>query len=140
MEQLAKEVAERITEAGDFDVDTIVEAENHASWGRIGLFDEDELLAHLEMRLSDAQEELEERIELRRSILESKIQNLNPEGLKVLRKHRHEVARHFKESSPEAYKRMMARRKEHIEQLEKTNPALAEKLKTLYEHENSEEE
>lgn len=140
MEQLAKEVAERITEAGDYDVDTIVEAENNASWGRIGLFDEDELLAHLEMRLSDAQEELEERIELRRSIVESKIQNLNPEGLKVLRKHRQEVARHFKESSPEAYEHMLTRRKEHIEHLEKTNPALAEKLKSLYEQENSEEE
>ena len=116
----------------------LAEAESKNTWGRIGLFDEDELLERVEIHLSElAQnnsnaEELEERIEERRLRLEAKIAKLNPDALAHLRQHRREVMLHFKENNPEAYKHMMERRMEHISKLEKENPELAAKMKKLY--------
>ena len=102
----------------------LAEAESKNTWGRIGLFDEDELLERVEMHLSELTqnnsnaEELEERIEERRLRLEAKIAKLNPDALAHLRQHRREVMLHFKENNPEAYKHMMERRMEHISKLE----------------------
>ena len=116
----------------------LAEAESKNTWGRIGLFDEDELLERVEMHLSELTqknsnaEELEERIEERRLRLEAKIAKLNPDALAHLRQHRREVMLHFKENNPEAYKHMMERRMEHISKLEKENPELAAKMKKLY--------
>lgn len=116
----------------------LAEAESKNTWGRIGLFDEDELLERVEMHLSELTqnnsnaEELEERIEERRLRLEAKIAKLNPDALAHLRQHRREVILHFKENNPEAYKHMMERRMEHISKLEKENPELAAKMKKLY--------
>lgn len=116
----------------------LAEAESKNTWGRIGLFDEDELLERVEMHLSELTqnnsnaEELEERIEERRLRLEAKIAKLNPDALAHLRQHRREVMLHFKENNPEAYKHMMERRMEHISKLERENPELAAKMKKLY--------
>lgn len=116
----------------------LAEAESKNTWGRIGLFDEDELLERVEMHLSELTqnnsnaEELEERIEERRLRLEAKIAKLNPDALAHLRQHRREVMLHFKENNPEAYKHMMERRMEHISKLERGNPELADKMKKLY--------
>lgn len=116
----------------------LAEAESKNTWGRIGLFDEDELLERVEMHLSELTqnnsnaEELEERIEERRLRLEAKIAKLNPDALAHLRHHRREVMLHFKENNPEAYKHMMEHRMEHISKLEKVNPELAAKMKKLY--------
>ena len=116
----------------------LAEAESKNTWGRIGLFDEDELLERVEMHLSELTqnnsnaEALEERIEERRLRLETKIAKLNPDALAHLRQHRREVMLHFKENNPEAYKHMMERRMEHISKLEKENPELAAKMKKLY--------
>ena len=116
----------------------LAEAESKNTWGRIGLFDEDELLERVEMHLSELTqnnsnaEALEERIGERRLRLEAKIAKLNPDALAHLRQHRREVMLHFKENNPEAYKHMMERRMEHISKLEKENPELAAKMKKLY--------
>ena len=116
----------------------LAEAESKNTWGRIGLFDEDELLERVEMHLSELTqnnsnaEALEERIEERRLRLEAKIAKLNPDALAHLRQHRRDVMLHFKENNPEAYKHMMERRMEHISKLEKENPELAAKMKKLY--------
>lgn len=116
----------------------LAEAESKNTWGRIGLFDEDELLERVGMHLSELTqnnsnaEALEERIEERRLRLEAKIAKLNPDALAHLRHHRREVMMHFKENNPEAYKHMMERRMEHISKLEKENPELAAKMKKLY--------
>lgn len=112
-------------------------AESKNAWGRIGLFDEDELLERVEMHLSElAQnsnaEELEEHIEQRRLRLEAKIAKLNPDALKHLREHRKEVLQRFKENNPEAYAHMIQHRKEHISRLEKEKPELAAKMKEFY--------
>lgn len=116
----------------------LTEAERKNEWGRIGLFDEDELLERVEMHLSELAknnrnaEEIEERIEERRIRLEAKIAKLNPDALKHLRQHRKEVILRFKENNPDAYKRMLEQRLEHISKLEKEKPELAAKMKELY--------
>lgn len=114
MEQLATEVAEKLVHSEDHSVDAILEAENDVSWGRIGLFDEDELLERLEIHLTEMKderhidlEELEQRIEQRRKDIEKKIKRMSPEGLEMLRRHRAEMEAHLKEKYPEDYQRMM---------------------------------
>ena len=143
MEELVAAVVKEIAGADDSNSSLIEEAENKvaAFWGRIGLYDEDELLDRLEMHLSELAQSghdadtLEERIEQRRELIESKLSRLNPDAVEMLKKHRHDIAMHFKEKNPAAYEHMIERRKEHIAHLEKNNPRLAEKFKHLYEHE-----
>ncbi len=137
MEKLAIEIAKEVVSSDLSDKTAIIEAEEHTSWGKIGLFDEDEILDRLEMHLMEISRQqdnakLEERIEERRAIVEKKLMNMNPEAIKVLYKHRKELAQQFKQSNPMAYKHMVELRKEHIMKLEKTDPELAEKLKKLY--------
>ena len=145
MEQIAIEIARQITAANEHSAEALKKAENHVSWGRIGLYDEEELLDRLEMHLSEMaqnnpenESEIEEQIEQRRSIVELKLQHINPEALRMLKQHRHELAMQFKERNPKAYAHMLERRKEHIHRLTKTNPELAAKLRELY-GENGEE-
>ena len=141
MEKLALEVAGNVAGSNLTSTGVIRDAEQNVSWGRIGLFDEDELLDRLEMHLSEIAQRgnhdpklLEERIEERRSIVEKKLADLNPDAIKALKEHRRKLALHFKETNPEAYEHMLQVRREHIERLEKSEPKLAEKLKELYNH------
>ena len=141
MEKLALEVAGNVAGSNLTSTGVIRDAEQNVSWGRIGLFDEDELLDRLEMHLSEIAQLgnhdpklLEERIEERRSIVEKKLADLNPDAIKALKEHRRKLALHFKETNPEAYEHMLQVRREHIERLEKSEPKLAEKLKELYNH------
>ena len=142
LDKYAVQVTDDITSSIDGGSSELAEnvldkAESKNAWGRIGLFDEDELLERVEMHLSElAQnsnaEELEEHIEQRRLRLEAKIAKLNPDALKHLREHRKEVLQRFKENNPEAYAHMMQHRKEHISRLEKEKPELAAKMKEFY--------
>lgn len=141
MEKLALEVAGNVAGSNLTSTGVIRDAEQNVSWGRIGLFDEDELLDRLEMHLSEIAQLgnhdpilLEERIEERRSIVEKKLADLNPDAIRELKEHRRKLALHFKETNPEAYEHMLQVRREHIERLEKSDPKLAAKLKELYNH------
>lgn len=118
MEQLATQMADELVHSHDHSMQGIMEAEQHVPWGRMGLFDEDELLERLEFHLTELEaqgfddvEEIERRIEQRRQIIESKINNLSPEALEILKRHRHEIEEHLKEQHPEYYERMMEIRK-----------------------------
>ncbi len=135
MEQFAGEMLDAI------DKDSGIEMiEQNVSWGRFGLFDEDELLERLEMHLSELAlssknaEELEEKIERRRLVIEKKLSQINPEAIRILSSHRANIARHFQEKNPKAYAHMVERREEHLAHLEKTNPEMAEKFRELYRH------
>ncbi len=123
MEQLVAEVAENLEHAKKVSMEALVEAENDTSWGKVGLFDEDELLDRLEIHLNELEEqgdtklnieEIEKRIEQRRKIVEKKIKGLNPEALELLRKHRQEIEEHLKTEHPEYYERIMEIR-EHLQ-------------------------
>ena len=154
MEQFAKEMLDGLVEiigkleaADNADVQDIMikEAEKNASWGRFGLYDEDELLERIEMHLSELAlashdaEELEAKIEQRRTVIEHKINKLNPDAFNMLSRHRKDISEHFKNMNPKAYEHMVQRRKEHIERMEKNNPELAEIFKKLYNHRDNED-
>lgn len=120
MEQMATQIADELVHSHDHSMKGILEAEKHVSWGRMGLFDEDELLERLEFHLTELEvqgfddvEEIEQRIEQRRQIIEKKINNLSPEALELLKRHRHEIEEHLKEQHPEYYQRMVEIR-EHM--------------------------
>lgn len=102
MKALAAEVAEKIVNSGDYSIENIVRTEKAASWGRVGLFDEDELLDRLEQYFSELEgqndaniEEIEERLEQRRRIVEEKVKDLSPEASELLRRHRKEIEERF---------------------------------------------
>lgn len=118
MERLATQMADELIHTKDHSINKILEAEQHVPWGRMGLFDEDELLERLEFHLTELEkqgaddvEEIEKRIEQRRKVIESKINNLSPEALELLKRHRHEIEEHLKEQHPEYYERMQEIRK-----------------------------
>lgn len=118
MEALAAEVAEKIVQSGDFSMENIVRTESAASWGRVGLFDEDELLNRLELYFSELEEKgnpdienIEQKLEQRRRVVEEKIKELSPEALELLRKHRKRIEEHLKEKRPEYYEHYLELRK-----------------------------
>ena len=126
MESLVVEIAENLEQAKKINMQTLIEAENDTSWGKVGLFDEDELLDRLEVHISELEkqgdttlevEKIEKQIEQRRKIIEEKIKELNPEGLEMLKKHRKEIEEHIKIEHPDYYEQIMAIR----EQLEGKN-------------------
>ncbi|MCH5250565.1 MAG: STAS domain-containing protein [Lachnospiraceae bacterium] len=118
MEALAAEVAEKLVHSGDYSMENIIKTENTASWGRIGLFDEDELLNRLELYFSELEEkrhmhvdEIEQMLEQRRHIIEEKLKELSPEALELLRRHRKQIEDHLKEKRPEYYEHYLELRK-----------------------------
>ena len=117
LEALAVEVAEKLADSGDYSMESIVKAENTVSWGRVGLFDEDELLNRLELYFSALEgkgrsdiKQIEERLEGRRHIIEEKLKELSPEAMELLRRHRAETEDRFREKKPEAYARYLEMR------------------------------
>ena len=118
MERLATQMADELIHTKDHSMNKILEAEQHVPWGRMGLFDEDELLERLEYHLTELEaqgfedvEEIEKRIEQRRKIIETKINNLSPEALELLKRHREEIEEHLKNQHPKYYNRMQDIRK-----------------------------
>jgi anti-anti-sigma regulatory factor len=139
MEKMAVEVATQMAASDNADETLVKEAEKNIRWGRIGLFDESELLDRIEMHLSDivntgkiSQKQAEQLLEQRRSEVEHKLDNINPDALEAIQNHRRKVALYMKENNPTAYTHLEQLRKRHIEALRKTDPALAEKLERLY--------
>lgn len=121
MDRLALEIADNIAHTDIRQEEAIKQAENQVSWGRIGLFDEDEILDRLELHIQEIAEksgydakELEDKIEQRRVTVEYKLMKINPEALEMLKKHRKQMEAHFKETNPKAYAHMMEIRKKHI--------------------------
>lgn len=117
MEALADEVGEKIVHSGDYSIENIIKTESDASWGRVGLFDEDELINRLEVYFLKLEEqgyenieEIEAQLEERRHEIEDKIKDLNPEALELLRKHRKEIEERLKERNPEYFEKYMRMR------------------------------
>jgi len=121
MELLVAEIAENLEQTKKINMQTLIEAENDTSWGKVGLFDEDEILDRLEIYISELKkngdttlevEEIEKRIEQRRKVVEEKISRLNPKGLEMLKKHREEIEAHIKSEYPDYYERIIAIREQ----------------------------
>ncbi len=119
MEALASEIADQLLkESGknkaQMDEHAIEEAEGHTSFGRVGLFDEDELLDYLEIQIlnkddmsKDDKSFIQKRIEKRRAEIEAKLELINPRAENLLHEHRLKLAKHMRETHPEEYKRII---------------------------------
>ena len=124
MRQMAKEIIEKLT-SDNFE--TLVDVERETSWGRIGLFDEDELLDYMEMHLEEGKESgrfteeevraLEEKIERRRLVVEEKLKSINSKAYGLLVNHRKSINASMKKENPEAYANVKATRKKLKEEL-----------------------
>lgn len=141
LEEIANKIADEAIEKDNIDV--IDEDGLHTSWGHIGLFDEDEFLERMELRLAEHKangkiakehlDKIERQIEARRIIAEAKLRELNPKALELLAEHRKEMQNHLKELHPQEYVHVENLHTKMYESLKKTNPELAEKLKSIYE-------
>ena len=116
-EEKLTHLADSIAQEIAAEPETAIElAEAHAGFGLPGLFDEDALFDHIEMRLEQMELDpeklaaLEARIERSRAALEAHLSTLDPEILSALRRHR---------------ERMQQRHPEHFARLE----ALKKKMK-----------
>ena len=114
MENLAAEVVEQLLEEGRIDDHAIEEAEGHTSFGRVGLFDEDELLDYLEIQILNKDDMsqndksfIQKKIEKRRAEIEAKLELINPKAENLLHEHRLKLAQHMRETHPEEYKRII---------------------------------
>ncbi|MCR4791833.1 MAG: SulP family inorganic anion transporter [Lachnospiraceae bacterium] len=83
MEQIASEWITQIAGSDDYSIDNILKAEQHTEFGRVGLFDEDEILIRMEKKIRtddgtsgiDA-DKLMESIEERRRIIAEKVKEI----------------------------------------------------------------
>ena len=139
LEKMAAEMADEIGSVKKDEKNVIVDAEKHAAWGRIGLFDENELLERLEMHLFDDKkypnldiDDIEKRIDERRVVVEKKLTQINPDAIQMLKEHRKEMLDRLKLHNPYAYEHMMEQKRKHYEHLKKKDPELAQKLKNFY--------
>lgn len=120
MELLAKSAAEELIDQSDSQQKVHNMLEEHAvhtRWGTIGLFDENEFLDFLEIRLeklvsehriSDEEaKKWEKRIEERRASAEHRLQKLNPHAMQLLREHRQQIREQIRERYPEEYEHLI---------------------------------
>ena len=108
-EEKLSEMADAIAQEIAAEPETAIElAEAHAGFGLPGLFDEDALFDHIEMRLEQMQLDpetlaaLEARIEHSRAALEQHFGQIDPEILAAVRRHRERM----KERHPEQYRKL----------------------------------
>lgn len=119
MELLAESAAEELIERKNQKqkVHNLLEEHAvHTEWGTIGLFDENEFLDFLEIRLEKlaaehriSEEEAkkwEKRIEERRVYGELRLKELNPHAIQLMREHREQIRKQLRELYPEEYKHL----------------------------------
>ncbi len=118
LEELAKEVAQKLLSSGDYSLENIEKAERTSAWGHVSLIDEDALLSQMELYFSELEkqgsldiDEIERRLEQRRGILEEKAKSLSPEALELLERYRKRLETRIKERKPEYYERYLELRK-----------------------------
>ena len=119
MSKIAEEVASNlvslISSNESKELSNVVEnAEHQNTFGKIGLFDEDELLDYLEIQLDrikslapEKRKSLLSHIEKRRKEIEAKLEKLNPKAENLLHEHRIKLAQHMRETHPEEYRRII---------------------------------
>ncbi|MDO5519099.1 MAG: SulP family inorganic anion transporter [bacterium] len=113
-----------------------------SGWGKVSLYDEDELLERLEMHLQEIakstgckESEIEQMIEERRQYNQTKIEQINKKVSQTLKRHRHELAMQLMQLNPEAFEHWMEKRNEHLKRLEGEDPLLLNKWKEWYDAE-----
>lgn len=138
--KIAEEIFRKIQDETALTAEKIEDTEMLNRWGRFNLFDEDELLDRLEMRLTgdvggdeEKIRQIEDLIEHRRTIIEQRMYDMDPNVIERLTKQRMSMAEEFRSKDPNAYERLLKRRQLHIQRLAETNPELAESYRKLQE-------
>lgn len=119
MEIMALKMAESVsdaTENASFDEIaeiSIEQLESKIGWGKIGLFDEEALLEHFEIRLEQLVskgrldpkklDELEKLIEKRKELVEYKVSLLNPKAKELLHKRMEFVEEYLRRTNPKEF-------------------------------------
>ena len=116
---LADEIYQNVTEHKRFDNDLIETAENSTHWGKFNLFDEEDLLDRLELRLIEFSESdkeldrLEELINKRRKKIEEKMLKMDSHVIERLKKQREKFLKALKEKNPTAYEHLIKYREKN---------------------------
>ena len=130
-DQLADEL---ITELAEMELreDVLEKAESSLHFGRMNLFDEDELIDRIELRLADMSEKDPEKLrrvegflETRRAHIEKRMYSMDPRILQRLINRRHKFAERLKEKDPKAYELYAERTRKYLEDIKKREPELA---------------
>ena len=130
-DQLADEL---ITELAEMELreDVLEKAESRLHFGRMNLFDEDELIDRIELRLADMSEKDPEKLrrvegflETRRAHIEKRMYSMDPRILQRLINRRHKFAERLKEKDPKAYELYAERTRKYLEDIKKREPELA---------------
>lgn len=121
MQQFANEMVASISsikEPSEIANINIEKIEEKLAWGKIGLFDESEILDRLEIRLEQLVsngklskiqlDELERIIEKRKETIEQKISLLNPKAIELLHKRMEVVEAHLSKMNPKEFEHIKA--------------------------------
>lgn len=125
LHKLADSAADELVQEEEAEVQAAKLLDGHGvqtSWGMIGLFDENEFLDYLEIRLEELMRQgrisepqadaLERHIEERRRFGEERLDKINPHALELLAKHRDEIREHIREQYPQEYEHLLKIRSE----------------------------
>lgn len=125
LQKLADSAADELVQEEETEVQAAKLLDGHGvqtSWGMIGLFDENEFLDYLEIRLEELMRQgrisepqadaLERHIEERRRFGEERLDKINPHALELLAKHRDEIREHIREQYPQEYEHLLKIRSE----------------------------
>ncbi len=95
----------------------IEDLERKSKWGKISYFDEGELLEDIEIELEELVEkgsldqdklnQLEKIISMRKSVIEEKLNRINPNGTKILHEKLKAVEEHLKKTNPVALEKIL---------------------------------
>ncbi len=137
--RLTEEIYQNIKDEKELSADTIVKIESLNRWGRLNLFDEEELLDRLETRLLDRAvrhpeqgKRIERVLEERRKVIEERLPEIDPEILGRIRSRRLKRASELLKNDPKAYMLRRKKRLERIDRLKQDDPALAKAYHAVY--------
>lgn len=137
--ELTEEIYQSLKNDHELSAVTVEKISSLTRWGRLNMFDEDELLDRLETRLlarairhPDQAERIVSALEERRRIIESRMPDMDPRILRRIRTHRLERADRLRENDPEGFRKRREQRLSYLAILDKTNPELAARYRAVY--------
>ena len=137
--RLTEEIYQTIKKDGALSAESIEKLESIGAFGRLNLYDEDELLDRLETRLLDRAirhpeqaEKIEAALEERRRMIENRMPHIDPNALQRIRKRRIDRELALRRSDPKAFEKRRQQRQSHLKALRQSNPKLAKAYKDVY--------
>ena len=137
--ELTEEIYQSLKNDEELSAVTVEKISSLTRWGRLNMFDEDELLDRLETRLLDRAirhperaERIVSALEERRRVIEAKMPAMDSKVMKRIRMSRLERAGRLYKNDPEAFRLRNEKRIKYLSMLDEINPKLAERYRTVY--------